>query len=530
MKKFSKSLKRYHSKSKSNSKVPSGRSSKANIYFSSIKLNTAKLKSLVFIQRNWRNYYKINIENKIIKIQSIYKGFNIRKIFNEIMILNKKLESFCFIIKLTMFRHGIKFDYVANKRIDYYSDHKKAKQFLLLQRRIRYFLFMKKVQICDKLGLFDDVYIKTIEYRTKIKSKASEDKYFSKPIYKFHRPLTKIIKIQKNYRLHLKFLKKLPKYNINKTSLNKCPLISKLTKIIIKNDDEIYKKVKMRPINNRKDFYIKYNYNYSPLIILQRKYKERFNYLKENYQLKKHEKIKKVVINKQHYIYRATVIDVLDKILTIQKNIKYFLYRKHSIVNLIPKIKIQKCEIKKSYGFKEFIKQFFYEDFTKRIIEIIRKYFLSLYLNEIKKKINFLKKNISKSFNVRNMSTDLKRNSLQNETSLHFTNKVRQLKRKETFSLSPKKVKPISNIPRHSNLNNNDSKDKGTGKKKVSFKNDNKLTMKDSKFSLFPGNITDDVGPSIKNSKSLKKSELSTFLRKKPFLGTIKNSPVKKKK
>ena len=106
-----------------------------------------------------------------------------------------------------MFRHRIKYDYLANKRIDYYSDHKKTKQFLLLQRRIKYFLFMKKIKILEKLGIFENAYIKTLEYRTKIKSKKSVDRYFSKTIIKFHIPLTQIISIQKNYRLHLKYIK-----------------------------------------------------------------------------------------------------------------------------------------------------------------------------------------------------------------------------------------------------------------------------------------------------------------------------------
>ena len=192
------------SKSKSASKFPSQRNSRPNPKFAPTKLNTIKLKNIETIQRNWRYFFKKNIENKIIKIQSVYRGYNIRRIFNEIIILNKKLECFFFIIKITMFRHGIKYDYMANKRIDYYSDHKKAKNFLLLQSKIRYFLFMKKIKVLNQMGIFDNIYIKTIEYRKKIKSKKSEDKYFAKPTYKYHIPLSKIIKIQKNLRTHLK--------------------------------------------------------------------------------------------------------------------------------------------------------------------------------------------------------------------------------------------------------------------------------------------------------------------------------------
>ena len=264
-----------YSKSKSTSKIPSKRNSVSSVKFAPTKLNIAKVKNIEIIQRNWRYYFKKNIEKKIIKIQSIYRGYNIRRIFNEIIILNKKLECFFFIIKITMFRHGIKYDYMANKRIDYYSDHKKSKNFLLLQRKIRYFLFMKKINILNQMGIFDNIYIKKIEYRKKIKSKKSKDKYLAKPTYKYHIPLTKIIKIQQNYKIHLKYIKKLPKHNINKISLNKCPLITKITKIKKIDKEDIYKNVKIKPINNGKDSYNKINYKYIPLLLIQRKYKLR---------------------------------------------------------------------------------------------------------------------------------------------------------------------------------------------------------------------------------------------------------------
>ena len=532
MKKYpSKSIKnRTLSKSKSTSKIPSQRNSRSNIKNSPTKINIAKIKNIETIQRNWRYYFKKNIENKIIKIQSVYRGYNIRRIFNEIIILNKKLECFLFLIKITMFRHGIKYDYMSNKRIDYYIDHKKTKNFLLLQKKIRYFLFMKKINLLNQIGIFDNIYIKTLEYRKKIKSKNSEDKYFAKPIYKYHMPLSKIIKIQKNYKLHLKYIKKLPKHNINKISLNKCPLITKITKMKIIDKDEIYKNVKMKPINNGKDFYYKINYNYTPLILIQRKYKSRFKYLNDNYKLKKHEKIKRKVINKHHYIYHATVIDESKKVLLIQKNIKYFIYRKHSIINLIPKIKIEKCEIVKSYGFKEYIKQFFYEEFVTRLIVIIRKFFLSLYLNELLRNYR-----LSKIKRI-NTSIGSKRNSTKDKSSLHFTNKVNKtFKKKETFNLSPKKNKQVVNKPRHSSLlNNSDSsmiKDKGSSKKKVSFKNESKLVRKETKNFGSKGSLfSSDSESSIKTTKTSKMNELNNNIKKKSNYGTNKSASFHKKK
>jgi len=513
----------YLSQSKSSSRAPSKKVSKTNLLFPSL-FNHAKIKLIIKIQRYWKNFFKKNIEKKIIKIQSVYRGFNIRKIFNDVLVLNKKLECFFFIIKVTMFRHAINFDYIANRRIDYYSDHKKSKQFLLLQRRIRYFLFMKKVNILSQLGLFNDIYIITFEYRTKIKSKATADKYFSKPIYKYHRPLSKIIKIQKNYRLHVKYIKKLPKHDIDKKSLNKCPLITKERREIKIDINEIYKNVKMRVANQNKDFHDKLYYNYKPLLLIQRKYKERYKYLKENYLLRKHKKYRKTVINKHHYIYHARVVNAMDKVLLIQKNIKYFLYRRHSMVNLIPKIVLPKCEMNKSYGFREEINKYFYEEFVRRLIIIIRKFFLSLYIRTMKSNSKFIKNSSNNSFlnsSILNSPRAEKRNSYRDTSNLHFVPGIRNYSRKETFSLSPHKGKG-SPMKIRSNFANNDSKDKG--KKKVSFKNDFKRS-ESKKFTHKIGSDLDSIGRLIKK----KDQASSNFIRKKQNFGTIRGLLLSKK-
>jgi len=300
---FNSNIKNFNfQKNKLSSKSLSKKRSNSLIYINNISTNSSKLKKLIIIQKSWRIYYNKKIKNKIIKIQSIFRGYLIREMFNEIYILNKKLECFFFIIKLTMFRHAMKFDYLANKRIEYYSNHKNTKYFLLLQRRIRYFLFMKKIKNLDKLGVFNNIYIKTNEYRTKIKSKLTQDKYLARPIIKFNRPLTKIKMIQKNYLIHLKIMKKINKQKINKLFLNKCPLITKEEKYIIEEKQNENKIILNKVMNIKKDFYTKVNYDYTPLILIQQRYKERFNYLKENYKLKKHSKLLKKVKNKHHYI------------------------------------------------------------------------------------------------------------------------------------------------------------------------------------------------------------------------------------
>ena len=103
------------SKSKSSSKIPSPKSSKKSFIFNKSRFSQNKIKKIQIIQRNWRNYYKRKIEKKIKKIQAFIRGNIIRELFNEVFILNKKLECFFFIIKITMFRHAINYDYLANK-------------------------------------------------------------------------------------------------------------------------------------------------------------------------------------------------------------------------------------------------------------------------------------------------------------------------------------------------------------------------------------------------------------------------------
>ena len=482
---------RNYGKSKSQSKIPSKKSSRSSFNFFNMRLSNTKLKKILILQRIWKKYYKNKIEKKIIKIQSVFRSYQIRELFNEVFILNKKLECFFFIIKITMFRHAIKYDYLANKRIEYYSDHKNTKYFLLLQRRIRYFLFMKKIKVLDKLGIYNNIYIKTKEYRTKINSKMTSDKYLSKPIYKYHKPLSKIIMIQRNYLAHAKVIRKLNKQKINKLDLNKCPLITKEERYLNNDNIDIYKNVKNKVVINKKDFYSKINYDYKPLIFIQQQYKERFKYLKENYKLKKHSKLLKKVNNKHHYIYHSIVNNAMYEVLLIQKNIKYFLYRRHSLINLLKKIPIKKCEIKKEYEARGNVKKYFYEEFVRRLIIIIKRFFLTLYLKILKK--NLKKKKIASfglsdynyldSVNSSQSSSNnaKRRNSLKPESIKALSRQQQKQKkstRKETFNFSPNRINQYgkqSNLISNSEMKN--YKDRNQ-KKKVTFKSDMKLNKK----------------------------------------------------
>ena len=413
--------------------------------------------------------------------------------------------------------------------IEYFDDdNEKAKKFINLQKNVRYFLFIRKIKILNQLGILDGIYIKTAKCRPLIKSKNTPDKYMSAPINKYHIPLTKIIMIQYNYRMHLKYMKKFPSYKINKLSLNKCPLITKETPIKRIINEELYKNIKNKVINTEKSLCIKLNYNYTPLLLIQRKYKERYKYMKENFKLKKHAKIFRTVVNRHHYIYHAIVIDATEQVSLIQKNIKYFLYRQHAKVNLIPKKKIDRCTIKRTFGFRVLMIKCFYEEFVTRIVNIIKQYFLSYYLKIMKKHYITQKINQKKEVNVNTEKPimERKRNSFKTETNMNYINKVKAFKRKETFSVSLPKPKPVTKQQqRHSSLlNTNDSnpiKEK-TVKKKVSFKNEpkiNPLLRKDSK------NVRNSFSTDtdIKNKKNNKNE--NNIIKRKQTMGAIKFSP-----
>ena len=327
----------------------------------------------------------------------MYRGFNIRTIFSEIRILNKKIECFIFIITITMFRHAIKFNYLSHKRIDYYSNHKNTQNFLLLQRRIKYFLLTTKIKALNSLGVFDNLYIHSYKYHKKIKSKITEDIFYTKPVYKYHKPISKIIMIQRNFRLHIKYEKIIPKYCINKISLNKCPFVFKIFKPITQISDETkIKNAKKKPIANKKYYFItKKNINIKLLIFFQKFYKKRYLYLKNNYKLAKYKTLHKTVINKCEYIQYVIVENNIYNALMIQKNIRYFLYRKFSDINKIPKPYPKICKFTKVIKRNSLVKEKFYEDFIQRIYKLIKKKFIKKYFYIFKpafsKKLNRVK-------------------------------------------------------------------------------------------------------------------------------------------
>ena len=86
----------YTKNTKSPRRAISKKNTKANINPFNFRYSNTNLKKILLIQRNWKIHYRKNIENKIIKIQSLIRGNIIRESFNEVFIMNKKLEMFFF--------------------------------------------------------------------------------------------------------------------------------------------------------------------------------------------------------------------------------------------------------------------------------------------------------------------------------------------------------------------------------------------------------------------------------------------------
>ena len=239
---------------------------------------------------------------------------------------------------------------------------------------------------------------------------------------------------------------------------------------------------------------------------------------------KKHSKLLKKVNNKHHYIYHAYVVDGLKEVLLIQKNIKYLLYRRHSMVNLVKKRNIIKCEINKKFEIRESVKKYFYEEFAKRLVYIIKKFFINYNLkifrkNSINRKISSLGFNegkyIDNSINSSDPPIKKRRNSLSSQSSTK-SNKARKsmsrqkTQKKEILSSSANKILSFS---KQSNLK--DSKDdkayrERNSKKKVTFKSDIKKAMKDSRILGF--REENDESPKKQKNSSKNELKLNKFL------------------
>jgi hypothetical protein len=83
-----------------------------------------EINQIKIIQRLWRKYFYLIVNNKIIFIQKIIKGWFVRRLINNIIKEIEKLDKFCIIIKITVLYHAIHFNYYKARRSDYNNNHR----------------------------------------------------------------------------------------------------------------------------------------------------------------------------------------------------------------------------------------------------------------------------------------------------------------------------------------------------------------------------------------------------------------------
>ena len=148
--------------------------------------------------------------------------------------------------------------------------------------------------------------------------------------------------LQKNIRYFLLYkARKL----INKSSYNKNYYFKKVIKAHIiqrKPHSHLYpdRQGLNCKVQNKMCFFTKSIIVLKPLLFLQKNYKQRYNYLIEEEIITKKLKILKISLNEHAYFTRTVKKNEYPKIKLLQSEIKYFIYRLNSNINLVPKVYI----------------------------------------------------------------------------------------------------------------------------------------------------------------------------------------------
>ena len=329
-----------------------------------------EINQIKIIQRLWRKYFYLIVNNKIIFIQKIIKGWFVRRLINNIIKEIEKLDKFCIIIKITVLYHAIHFNYYKARRSDYNNNHRLTKLFLKLQRRIKKFLIIKKIKYILRTNDLSNLYVFIQKILVIDKKNLNNNQIYIRKI----KPISKIIMLQKNIRYFLLYkARKL----INKSSFNKNYYFKKIIKAHL-----IQKKVHSHLYPEHEGFNCKVKNNISfftksiivlkPLLFLQNNYKKRYNYLIEEEIITKKLKILKISLNEHAYFTRIVKKNEYPKIKLLQNEIKYFIYRINSNINLISKVYVKKCSFTKCYGIgKKMLKSHFYLKFITNYSNII---------------------------------------------------------------------------------------------------------------------------------------------------------------
>ncbi len=351
-----------------------------------------EINQIKIIQKIWRKYFYLIVNNKIIFIQKIIKGWFVRRLINNILKEIEKLDKFCIIIKITVLYHHIHFNYYKARRNEYNNNHRLTKLFLKLQRRIKKFLIVQKIKYILKTNDLSNLYIIIQKILLINKKNLNNNQIYIRKI----KPISKIIMLQKNIRYFLLYkARKL----INKSSFNKNYYFKKIIKAYLiqrKPHSHLYPVHQglNYKVQNKMCFFTKSIIVLKPLLFIQKNYKQRYNYLIESEKITKKLKILKISLNEHAYFTRIVKKNEYPKLKLLQNEIRYFIYRLNSNINLVSKVYLNKCSYTKCYGIgKNKIKSQFYKQLILDYYKIILIHIRKLVMNKLKKLSPRYKKN-----------------------------------------------------------------------------------------------------------------------------------------
>ena len=308
-----------------------------------------EIELILFLQTQWKLYYYFSILPKLILLQKNIKGWFTRKLLKEISSLNYKIRIMIMRIQLVIFLHSFRCKGIKlKKRLPIKRPKPLTKKFLKLQRKIHRFLLLKTIKRILSHNDLSGLSIKSVEYN----KRPLKCFYHSIFLLKKIRPISKILRLQKNIRYF--YFSHKPKPSINKALFisnylfTKCIKQYKLAKKHKTHNESNEQNEGLIPIKKPKKscYFTKKIIYMIPLINIQRFYKER-------YQIRKRAKID----SNAHQIIKASFhecfidkvhkYDKMNGLLIVQNAIKYFLFRLNQRPNSINKVYLNRMVLTK---------------------------------------------------------------------------------------------------------------------------------------------------------------------------------------
>lgn len=296
------------------------------------KYSSYEIGLFAYLQQFWKKYFKFIILKKIIILQKNVKGWFTRKVLLEIRMINDKISKFLLLLKCFALLNSFHIRKKKKKMIKF-GKPILARKFLNLQKYIRHFLLYRKIMSVisrndlNGLYLIPDKFLKTCKKHNNVNTF----------LLKKHRPISKILTLQKNIRYF--YFTNRPKPRINKIFMLHNFYFTKIIKQYkLEKTNRPHSTEGLIPIKKPKkqSTFIKKIINLLPLLYIQKKYKQRYKYLVIQKFYKKSKRIDK---SSRHDCSFTKIfkVDKMKYFLFVQYHIKYFLYRINSAPNIITK-------------------------------------------------------------------------------------------------------------------------------------------------------------------------------------------------